>query len=130
MRRRFYIVAFALFVAVPLWAQRGGGHAGGGGHAVGFAGRGGFSGHGGGFVGAHMGSRHFGGMHGGPGISRGFRHGPGSGFSRFSSRGFHRRGPVISNFGFNRRCFGCRRRGFAYPWWGYSGFYDPYWYWD
>ena len=81
--------------------------------------------------GGHVGGGHFGGgMHHGPGFSRGFNHAPRSGFS---SRGFHgRRGPIITNFGFNhRRCWNCRRFGWGwnYPWW-YSGYYDPYWYWD
>ena len=128
MGRLTAIAAFALLLAVPLWAQRGGGRAGGHG--------GGMSGHSG-FNGGHAGSTHgFGGMHAGPGVgSRGFSHVPSSrsGFSSraFSSRGSHHRGPVVRNRGFNR-CFGCRRGfgfGYAYPW-GYGGYYDPYWYWD
>jgi hypothetical protein len=58
MRRLITIPAFALFVAiaVPLWAQHGGGHAGGGGHSGG----GGFSG-GGGHAGFSGGAAHSGG---------------------------------------------------------------------
>ena len=57
MRRLMAITAFALFLAVPVWAQRGGGgHGGfGGGHAGGFGGHaGGFGGHAG-FSGGHIG---------------------------------------------------------------------------
>ena len=134
MRRPFLIAAFALFLAVPLWAQRGGGHAGGG-RAGGFSGHGGgFSGHSGfssGHAGAgHVGGGHFsGGMHRSPGFSRGFSHRQ----RGFSSRGFRgRRGPIITNFRSNhRRCGNCRGFGWGwgYPWW-YSGYYDSYWWSD
>ena len=117
MRRLTVIAAFALCLAVPLWAQHGGGHSDG--HGGGSLGHGGFSG-------GHAGGGHVsGGMHSGMG-SRGFTHVPSS-RSGFSSRGAHRRGPAIRNFGFNN-CFGCRRR-YAYPW-AYGGYYDPYWWWD
>jgi hypothetical protein len=43
-------------------------------------------------------------------------------FSRNRSRGTRGRGFEFGN------CFGCRGR-IGYPW-GYSGFYDPYWWWD
>jgi hypothetical protein len=36
-------------------------------------------------------------------------------------------GPHVGAFGGN--CFGCRRRGYGYPF-PYAGFYDPYWWWD
>jgi hypothetical protein len=51
MRRLVSITAFALFLAVPVWAQHGGGHGGGGGHAGGFGGGGFSGGHVGGFSG-------------------------------------------------------------------------------
>src|SRR5450755_4537168 len=100
MRRLLPISAFALFLALPLWAQHGGGPAGGG-HGGGFGGHAGFSGshgggfsgshgggfsgsdgggfsgsHGGGFSGSHSGGGHVGGMRSGPVASRGFAHGP------------------------------------------------------
>jgi hypothetical protein len=71
MRRLMVIPAFALFLAVPLWAQHGGGHAGGGhggggggfsgGHSSGFSG----GGHSGGFSGGASSGRSFsgGGVH-------------------------------------------------------------------
>lgn len=121
MRRLISIVAFALSLAVSLWAQRGGGHAGG--HGGGFAGHGGFGG--GRIAGGHA----FGGMRSGAGFgSRGFTPAPSSRGLGFSARGFRHHGPVIRNFGFNR-CFRCRRWGFGwgYPW---AGSYDPYWWWD
>jgi len=132
MRRLSLIAAFALFLAVPLWAQHGGGRAGGG-HAGGFGGHGAsFAGHSG-FGSGHVGGGHFGGghvsggRHRGPGFSPGFSPGPRAGFS---SRGFHgRRGPILTNFRFNhRRCFNCRF-GWGFPWW-YSGYYDPFWWSD
>ncbi|HEY1678247.1 MAG TPA: hypothetical protein VGG04_11100 [Candidatus Sulfotelmatobacter sp.] len=115
MRRLMYISAFALFLALPLWAQRGG-HAGSGGHSfgghsAGFASRG--------FSGGHMGSGHF-----STGRS-GFRNS--GAFNRF-------RGPVANNRfrnnfrrrGFSGNCFGFRcATGFVNPWWGY----DP-WLWS
>jgi hypothetical protein len=52
MRRLMPITALALFLAVPVWAQHGGGHGGGGGgHAGGFGGGGFSGGHVGGFSG-------------------------------------------------------------------------------
>ncbi len=139
MRRLISIAAFALFLAVPLWAQHGGGgHGGGGGHAGGFGGgaHAGISGgHSGGFA-AHS-SISSGGVHALSGSSR-----AGSGvrsyvrpftrpsFSTRASRGpfLHdgfRTGPFFRNYGYNN-CWGYPCRGaYAYPWWGY---YDPYWY--
>ncbi|HTS36071.1 MAG TPA: hypothetical protein VMH04_10390 [Candidatus Solibacter sp.] len=121
MRRWATIAAFGLFLAVPLWAQHGGGHSGGG-HAGG-----GFSGGHAGFSGGHASGGHFSGGHVSSGMhsgTRSFSH-PG-----FSTRSF--RGPIITNgfnrFNrFNRFGRGLRRWGFGYPAWGY---YDPYWWWD
>lgn len=145
MRRLLAIAAFALLLAVPLWAQRGG-HGGGGGHA-GFSGghAGGMSGHGGGsFGGGHVGgTRGFSGYRGGmgfshrnPGFSNNFSHRPflHDGFRGrgFGDRGFrHRR---FQTFGFRNNCFGWRcGRGWGwgngYPWWG-SAYYDPWWWWN
>jgi hypothetical protein len=133
MRRLIAIPAFALFLALPLWAQHGGGHAGGG-HGGGFAGHASFSG-------GHGGGGHVsGGMHSGSGPSRSFH--PAPSFSpRGSSRGLflhdgfhgnHFRGSHnrFVTFGFRNNCFtfGCRR-GVGYPW-AYGGYYDPYWWWD
>jgi hypothetical protein len=127
MRRLLSIAAFALILAVPLWAQRGGGgHAGGfGGHAGSFGGHAGFAGGG-----------HFsGGSHAGGSPSHGFTSRPGSSHQGFSSRGFSHfngRGPIITNSFGGRRGFGRfgsgRFRnswGWGYPWWGYG--WDPYW---
>lgn len=124
MRRLLPIAAFALALAVPLWAQHGGGHAGG--HA------GGFGGHG---FGGHIGSPgHIsGGMHSTP--SRGFNRTPSFSQRGFSHRGFGNDGfrhHRIHTFGFRNSCFGFRCRGFGYGYrypWGYAGYYDPYW-WD
>ena len=152
MRRLMAITAFALFLAVPVWAQRGGGgHAGGfgGGHGGGFGGHGGFGGGHAGFSGGHvMGGHSFGGMRG-PGISRGFTHAPSSriGFSRgpflhdgfrasrFGDRGFRNRDRGFRdrgfhNFGFRNNCYGygCWGYGYGYPWWD-AGI-DPWWWWD
>jgi hypothetical protein len=130
MRRLAAIAAFALFLAVPLWAQHGGGHGGGGfggGHA------GGFSGHAGGSI-AHSG---------------GFSGSRASGFSGRTSRSFtppasahnfSSRGPFLHNGvgsvrirtnGFGNGCYGylCRGYGYGYYPWGW-GYYDPSWWWD
>jgi len=154
MRRLAAITAFALFLAVPVWAQHGGGHAGGfggghgggfsGGHGGGFASHGGFAGGHGGFSGAHaVGGHSFSGVHG-PGMSRGFTHVPSTraGFSRgpflrdgfrssgFRDRGFRDRGfrdRRFRDFRFRNNCFGFGCWGYGYPWWG-AGI-DPWW-WD
>jgi hypothetical protein len=128
MRRLIPIAAFALLVAVPLWAQHGGGHSGGGhGGSVGHAG---FSGgHGGGFSGGHIGGGHVA-MRSAPGAPRGFAHRPSFSQRGFSNRPFLHdrfRGRRVRTFGFRNNCFACRR-GFYYPW-GYGGYYDPFW-WD
>jgi hypothetical protein len=128
MRRLIPIAAFALLLAVPLWAQHGGGHAGGG-HAGGSAGHAGFSGvHGGGFSGGHIG----GGMRSAPSASRGFARRPAFSQRSFSNRTFLHdrfRGRRGRTFGFRNDCFGIRCSGFYYPW-AYGGYYDPYWWWD
>jgi hypothetical protein len=138
MRRLISIAAFALLLAVPVWAQRGGGH-GGGGHAGGGGMHaGGFAGHaGGGHIG---GGRSFSGVHSGsmssrPGFSRGFNQSFNRGFSRGPfrdrDRGFrdHRRHD-FNRFGFRNNCFGfgCSAWGSWYPWWG--GYYDTWSTWD
>ncbi len=120
MRRMAYIAAFALFLAVPLWAQHGGGHAGGfGGHA------GGFAGHAGGHSGFSGGS-HFSGR-----FSHGFNSHPGMhsrGMGTFHSNRITIRTGFPRHHGFrNWNRWGW---GWGYPWGGYYGYYDPYWYWD
>lgn len=138
MRRLISIAAFALSLAVPVWAQHGGGGHGGGGHAGGFGG-----GHAGGFSGGHASG--FGGRsgissgsvgaHALSGASRAGVRSYARPFSRpsFSSRANSRgpflhdsfRRPFFRGYGYNN-CFGYACRGaYAYPWWGY---YDPYWY--
>jgi hypothetical protein len=144
MRRLWAISAFALFLAVPVWAQHGGGHAGGGHGGGGFGGHAGFGGgHSSGFSGSRIGGgRISGGMRSGsvaprafnrpnslsqrsysrsPYLHNGFR---GSNFrtNRFRTFGFR-------NFGFRNNCYGYACRGFGYPW-AYGGYYDPYWLWD
>jgi hypothetical protein len=141
MRRLAAIPAFALLLALPLWAQHGGGHGGGGGHAGG-SGHAGFSGgHGSGFSGGgHAGS--FSG--GGSGVHA--YSGPLSGSS--APRSFTRppsyprpftRPPISTNrfrnsgigiYGLRNNCYGyaCRGYGSYYPW--AYGYYDPYWLWD
>jgi hypothetical protein len=140
MRRLMAISAFALFLAVPLWAQHGGGHAGGG-----FGGHAGFSGgHGGVSGGGHMGGGHLsGGMRSGPVASRGFTRGPstsqrtfsrgpflhdGFGGNRFHGNRFRDRDGRFHTFGFRNNCFGFACRWWGYPW-AYGGYYDPWW-WD
>lgn len=135
------ISAFALFLTVPVWAQRGGGgHGGfsGGGHAGGFGGHAGFSGgHAGGFGGhAAFSGGHVGGMRSGAGFSRGVTR---SSRATFSSRPFLHGGFRGNNFhhgfhnrfrgrGFRNNCYGYACWGYGYPW-GYYGYYDP-WLWD
>jgi hypothetical protein len=134
MRRVIPLAALALFLAVPMWAQRGGGHGGGigGGHA------GGFGGH------ASFGGSHVGGFGARSGFSTGRMAGPSRGMRSSSVHGFSNRfsrGPFLHDgfrgrfgdrdrfrFG-SRNCFGygCWG-GYGYPWWGY-GYYDP-WLWD
>jgi hypothetical protein len=126
MRRLMPIAAFAVFLALPLWAQ----HGGGGGHAGGFAGHGGFS--------AGQVSS---GMQSGASAARGFTRGSSISQRGFSNRGFSNRGlsnrpflhdefrgPRIGSFGF-RNCHGYGCWGYGYPW-AYGGYYDPYWWGD
>jgi hypothetical protein len=128
MRRRTAIAAFAIFLALPLWAQHGG-HAAGG-HSGGFGGHGGFSG-----------GRSSGGMHSGTSAGRGFSHAPAFSQRGFSQRGLANRG--FSNRGFSRRPFlhdgfrGSRfrdHRRFRNDCFGFGclgfGYYDPYWWWN
>lgn len=141
MRRLMTITAFALFLAVPVWAQRGGGgHGGfGGGHAGGFSGHaGGFGGHAG-FNGGRIGGGHFSnGMRSAPGFSRGLTRSAHAGFSHdpFLHNGFHGhngfRGSRFGRRGFRNNCFGfgCGWGwGYGYPWL-YGGYYDPFWWGD
>jgi hypothetical protein len=135
MRRLMAISAFALFLAVPLWAQHGGGHAGGGvGGHLGFGG-----GHGSGFSGGgRMGGGHVSsGMRSGSVSSRSFMRGPVSqrSFSHgpflhdgFRGSHFHNRGVRFRTFGFRNNCFGFPCRSFGFPW-AYGAYYDPWW-WD
>lgn len=150
MRPLASIAAFALFLTMPLCAQRGGGHAGGfGGARAGFGGARGFTG-------AHMG--------GGGHFSGGVRSASSAGAHRFNSSGNRFRGNGFSNcfgafcghpgldssswggrdYNVRRRgnqfsnCFGafCGHRNFTSRWgwngrgwgwgwgWGY-GYYDP-----
>jgi hypothetical protein len=117
MQRLAAIAVFALFLAVPLWAQHGGG---GGGHSSG--------GHASSGGGSHVsgGSAH---------VSSGARSSSGTSHSS-SSRGPYLgngsrngyRGP-LRTYGFRNNCYGygCGRGGYRYPWgWGY---YDP-WAWN
>jgi len=129
MRRLMAIAAFALFLPVPVWAQRGGGGHGGfsGGHAGSSSGHAGFSG-------GHVGGGGFsGGMRSGAGFSRGPIHTSQLGSSRgpFLHDGFRGdrfRGGFDHRFHdrdrrFRNHCFGfgC----FGYPWL-YGGYYDPF----
>ena len=128
MRGLISIAAAALFLAVPLWAQHGGGHGGGsGGHASFGGGRAaGFAAHSGGAIG---GGHSSGGMRTASGPLRSFS-GSHSAFSRgpFLHDGF--RGPLggFRAFGVRNPCYGFACRGAGYPGWGYA-YYDP-WLWD
>ena len=145
MRRLAPIAAIALFLAVPLWAQRGGGGFGGG-HAGG--------GFGGGHAGGGFGGGHVGGFGGGGHMGGGFVGRPGgftgprmSGFSgrSFTRPGFGRgfsRGPFLhshnngirfrTTFGFrNNNCWGfnCNNWGWGWGWpWWWSSY--PWWWGD
>lgn len=137
MRRRITIAAFLLLLAVPVWAQHGGGGHGGGGHAGFSGGHSGFSGGHAGFSGGHVGGamHSFSGTRSTPGFSRNFSPSARAGFSRgpFLHNGFrgrnsfgHRGRP---GWGFRNNCrgYGCWG-GYGYPWYG-VGYYDP-WLWD
>jgi hypothetical protein len=115
MGRLMPIVAFAVLLALPLWAQHGGGHAVGG-HGGGFAGHGGFRSSGG----VHV----SGAMHSAP--SRGFTRAPSFSQRSFSHRPFLHdgfRGPRERRFRSDCRGFDCRA-------WGWGGYYDPFWWGD
>ncbi len=117
------IAAFAVFLALPVWAQHGGGHAGGG-HGGGFAGRGSFS------AAGHVSS----GTHSGASAARGFTHASSFSQRSFSNRGFSNRPFLHDGFrgsrqrGF-RNCQGYGCWGYSDPW-AYGGYYDPYWWGD
>ncbi len=119
MRRLISIAAFALLLAVPVWAQRGGGH-GGGGH-VGGGMHGGFAGHAGG---GHFSGMHSGAMRSATGFSSGHTHSFNHGSFHGPHNGFHHH--QFHNFGFSN-CFGagCWAWGGWYPWWG--SYYSPVW---
>ena len=143
MRRLAAITAFALFLAVPLWAQHGGGHGGGGGGHAGFGGGGhaggGFSGHGGGFGGSHVGSggghiggdRVFSGPRSSPGFSRGFSRNPSfhAGFSRDPFLHDRSRARGFGDGRFHNRRWGYGWGGYGYPWYPWWGYSYPWW-WD
>ena len=144
-----YLAACTLFLAVPLWAQHGGGgHGGGGGHAGGgFGGHAGFSGGGSRFSGGmrsggmrsgaiHSSPIHSSPIHASSGVARGFSRGP-----VFAQRNSSR-GPFLhdgfrgnrSRHGFGRNGFGnrFRSRGFGnncygYGCWGGYGYGYPWW---
>src|ERR1700758_4477127 len=105
MRRLTAIAAFALFLAVPLWAQHGGGgHGGGGGHAGFGGGLGGFSGGHAGFSGGDVGGpggASFSGARSAPGFSRSFSPSAHAGSSRapYLHDGFRRR----NGYGYHAR---------------------------
>jgi len=137
MHRPLVIAALVLLlVAVPLWAQHGGGHASGGGH--GFGG-GGFASHGS-FGGHASGGHSFSGMRSSPG-SAGHSFTRGSTFNRpLSSRGFNRGlhhsgvGVRIRTYGYGNNCYGYRcgyGYGYGYPYYPYypylGGGVDPDW---
>lgn len=128
MRRLAAITAFALFLAVPLWAQHGGGgHAGSsGGHAGSFGGHAGFS------SGGHTASGNFSsGMRSGAGFSHGFTPAsrPGSSRGPFLHDGFRGSRFPLRTYGFRNNCYGYRCWGYGYPW-AYGGYYDPFWWGD
>ena len=129
MPRLTAIAAFALVLAVPVWAQHGGGGHASGGHLSAGGGHAGFSGgHAGGAMHSYSGARSA------SGFSRGFSPSARAGFSRgpflhdgFRSRnGFGNYGRPGRGFRNNCRGFGCRGYAYGYPYWGY---YDP-WLWD
>jgi hypothetical protein len=129
MRRLISIAAFGLLLAVPVWAQRGGGH-GGGGHVGGGMHAGGFAGHaGGGHIGGarSFSGGHSGGMRPSPGFSRGFSHSSNQGFSHgsFHNHGFHGHHHNFNRFGFRNGW----NWGWGSPWASGWGWYDP-WVWS
>jgi hypothetical protein len=121
MHRRVLIATITLLlVSVPLSAQHGGSHGSAGGHGGGMGSHGGFSG---------SGSHAFSGGHSGAAFGARSFSGPAS-RQLFSSRGFNHSGGVrFRGNGFTNNCnrYGCF--GYGSPF-GYTGFYDPYWWWD
>jgi hypothetical protein len=120
MCRLMLIAVVAVFLALPVWAQHGGGHAGGG-HGGGFAGRGSFG------AAGHVSS----GTHSTSGTARGLTRAPSFSQRSFSNRGFSNRPFLHDGFrgsrqrGF-RNCQGYGCWGYGYPW-AYGSYYDPYW---
>jgi hypothetical protein len=156
MRRLMSIKAFALFLAVPVWAQHGGGHGGGGGgHAGGFGGGGFSSGHSSGFSGhssfGHSGFGHSSIGHSGYGVhaysgsrsrmsaARPFTR-PSSSYSAqrsFSRPPYLHNGAAVNNatafrngVGFNSGIGFTSRSSFrSYGYYGFRGFHNCYgWY--
>jgi hypothetical protein len=75
-------------------------------------------------------------MRSSPSAARGFTRGPFFSQRRFPNRGFSNRPFLHDEFRgsrirrFRNGCFGYGCRGiYGYPW-SYSGYYDPYWWWD
>jgi len=130
MRRLASIAASALVLSVPLWAQRGGSHAGGGGmRGGGFVARSG-GGHIGG--GRSFGSMHAGGMRFGPGFSGGFSHSPNHSSWHNSAANHPSHVHHFHHHGFHNNCFGfaCQNWAWGSPWWGWGwGWYSP-WLWS
>lgn len=139
MQRALFIAALVIVLVPGAWAQRGGGHSGGGGggHA-GFSG-GGFSG---GHIGGFSGSHSFSGAHSfsGPRSFSGGRSQVFSGrsFSRgsaFARGSFNRSGINRSGVGVRIRSYPYWGWGYGYPYYGYGypylwGGIDPYWWWE
>lgn len=130
MRRLMAIAEFALMLAVPVWAQRGG-H-GGGGHVGGGGMRGGFVARGGHFGGGHSSAGMRGGMRSGPrsmGFSQSATHGSWHGNHRFHDRNSRNR--RFRNNCFGSGCSNWAGWGWGYPSWGWGGGwgYDPAWWW-
>jgi hypothetical protein len=144
MRRLLSITALALFLSVPLCAQRGGHGGGFAGHASFGAGHGGaqFGGHAGGFAGHAPSAGHIGGPFYG-GMRSGYSRGPARAYNRGYSRAPYLHNSSHSAFhngshghfhdhGFRRNCYayGCwGGYGYGYPAWG--AYYDPFaWDWN
>jgi hypothetical protein len=128
MRRLAAISVFLLVLAIPVWAQHGGGHGGGGGgHASSGGGHASFGGsHS--SIGHASGPHSSGSVHSYSGAGRSFST-PRSNFSpspyahnQFRSGGTHLQ---IRTYGFGNNRYGYGRWGYGYPWWGW-GYYDPY----
>jgi hypothetical protein len=119
MRNPAAIAAFALVLAVPVWAQHGGHGGGGGGHGSGghasFGGGPSSSGHVSGGARSSSGASHSNSARG-PYVGNGYR---GNGYRNGN------RGP-LRTYGFRNNCYGygCRGGGYGYPGWGWG--YDPY----